>query len=127
MNVETETSPSDTAPEIRVGSGEPVLGPRDTRVSDVVHACHSASIDQGLETLSIPGLTRATLEPVLQYCASLTCVSDQVTCPGCKRRTEVQGIETLDQFILSKKEVIVGDGRVRTQGRGDRNRHDALP
>ncbi|MET0432398.1 MAG: RNA methyltransferase [Hyphomicrobium sp.] len=106
------------APDIRVDGGEPVLGDTNTRVSEVVHACHSASIDQGLEALHIAGLTRLTLEPVLQYCASLRCVNDQVTCPGCKRRTEVQGIETLDQFILSKKEVIVGDGRVRLKGEG---------
>ena len=113
MNAETET-----ALDIRVDGGEPVLGDKNTRVSEVVHACHSASIDQGLEALDIAGLTRLTLEPVLQYCASLRCVNDQVTCPGCKRRTEVQGIETLDQFILSKKEVIVGDGRVRLKGEG---------
>mgnify|MGYP002776064577 CR=1 FL=1 len=108
----------DAGLEIRPVSGEPVLGPKDTRVSDVVHACHSASIDQGLDALAIPCLTRDTLEPVLQYCASLQCIADEVTCPGCKRRTEVQGIETLDQFILSKKEVIVGDGRVRLRGEG---------
>lgn len=118
MDVETETANNDLALQIRTGSGEPVLGPRDTRVAEVVHACHSASIDQGLEALAMPGLTRLTLEPILQYCASLQCISDQVTCPGCKRRTEVQGIDTLDQFILSKKEVIVGDGRVRLKGEG---------
>ena len=118
MNAETETALDGLAPDIRVDGGEPVLGDKNTRVSEVVHACHSASIDQGLEALDIAGLTRLTLEPVLQYCASLRCVNDQVTCPGCKRRTEVQGIETLDQFILSKKEVIVGDGRVRLKGEG---------
>lgn len=118
MNVEAETSPSDMAPEIRAGGGEPVLGPRDTLVSEVVHACHSASIDQGLDALAIPGLTRATLEPVLQYCAGLKCVQDEVTCPKCKRRTEAQGVETLDEFVLSKKEIIVGDGRVRLRGEG---------
>jgi tRNA/rRNA methyltransferase len=118
LDVETETANNDLTLAIRTESGEPVLGPRDTRVAEVVHACHSASIDQGLEALSIPGLDRSTLEPVLQYCASLKCILDQVTCPGCKRRTEVQGIETLDQFILSKKEVIVGDGRVRLRGEG---------
>ncbi|HML28627.1 MAG TPA: RNA methyltransferase [Hyphomicrobium sp.] len=117
MNVETETALGG-GPEIRVWSGEPVLGSRDTRVSEVVHACHAASIDQGLDALAIPELTRETLEPVLQYCASLQCIADEVTCPGCKRRTEVQGIETLDQFILSKKEVLVGDGRIRLQGEG---------
>ncbi len=104
-----------------------MLGPLDTRVSEVVHACHVATIDQGLQALAIPGLDRATLEPVLQYCAGLKCIEDQVTCPGCKRRTEVQGIETLDQFILSKKEVIVGDGRVRLKGEGTETIIDALP
>ncbi len=116
--MDVETAQHEAPPEVRTCAGEPVLGPRDTRVSEVVHACHSASIDQGLAALAVPGLTRATLEPVLQYCASLKCVEDQVTCPGCKRRTEVQGIETLDQFILSKKEIIVGDGRVRLKGEG---------
>ncbi|WP_343062309.1 RNA methyltransferase [Hyphomicrobium methylovorum] len=97
---------------------EPVIGPRDTPVGAIVHECHAATIDQGIASLAIPGLTRDTLEPVLQYCASLRCVDDRVTCPGCKRRTEALGIETLDQFILSKKEVIVGDGRVRLKGEG---------
>ena len=119
MNAGIETENRETAVDVRIGpGGEPVLGPRNTRVAEVVHACHSVSIDQGLETLAIPGLTRLTLEPVLQYCAGLKCIEDHVTCPGCKRRTEAQGIETLDQFILSKKEIIVGDGRVRLKGEG---------
>jgi len=119
LNAGIDTENPETAVDVRIGDGgEPVLGPRDTRVAEVVHACHSVSIDQGLETLAIPGLTRLTLEPVLQYCASFKCVQDQVTCPGCKRRTEVKGIETLDQFILSKKEIVVGDGRVRLKGEG---------
>jgi tRNA/rRNA methyltransferase len=114
-----ETERHESAIGIRVGAGgEPVVGPRDTRVAEIVHACHAETIDQGLKFLDIPGLTRDTLEPVLQYCAGLKCVDDHVTCPGCKRRTEAQGIETLDQFILSKKEIIVGDGRVRLKGEG---------
>ena len=76
-------------------AGEPVFAGTDVAVAAVVHACHSATIDQGLAALAIPGLTRETLEPVLQYCARLQCVEDQVSCPGCKRRTEAQGIETL--------------------------------
>jgi tRNA/rRNA methyltransferase len=119
LNAGTETERHEAAPKVRIGPGaEPVLGPRETRVSEVVHACHTATIDQGLQSLAIPGLTRLSLEPVLQYCAGLRCVEDQVTCPGCKRRTEAQGIETLDQFILSKKEIVVGDGRVRLKGEG---------
>lgn len=87
-------------------------------VGAVVHACHVGTIDQGLAQLAIPGLTRDTLEPVLQYCAEVRCAADNVSCPGCKRRTEALGLETLDQYILSKKQVIVGDGRVRLNGEG---------
>lgn len=116
MNVHTEVDGQALA--VAIVGGEPVVGPEGVRVSEIVHACHAATIDQGLAALAIPGLTRDTLETVLQYCAGLKCVDDQTTCPGCKRRTEAQGIETLDQFILSKKEVVVGDGRVRLKGEG---------
>ena len=96
----------------------PCLGKSAIPVGAVVHACHAGTIDQGLAALALPGLTRETLEPVLQYCAKLACIEDRATCPGCKRRTEVQGIETLDRFIQIHKEIIVGDGRVRLQGEG---------
>jgi tRNA/rRNA methyltransferase len=109
-NVKIEISAQRPAtPEI-TGTGVSVGG--------VIHACHSATIDQGLSQLNIPGLTRDTLDPVLQYCAELRCVADQASCPGCKRRTEMLGLETLDQFILHHKEIVVGDGAIRLQGQG---------
>ena len=101
---------------IALEDNEPRIAGR--AVGAIVHACHVATIDQGLEQLAIPGLSRDTLEPVLQYCAEVRCAADQVSCPGCKRRTEALGLETLDQYILSKKEVVVGDGRVRLHGEG---------
>jgi tRNA/rRNA methyltransferase len=100
------------------GVTEPQVAGSGQAVSAVIHACHAATIDQGLAALAIPGLTRDTLDPVLQYCAALRCIPDNVSCPGCKRRTELQGIETLDQFILQYKEIVVGDGAIRLQGQG---------
>ncbi|MFN0218444.1 MAG: RNA methyltransferase [Hyphomicrobium sp.] len=108
---------------IEIESGEPrvvndaSLGPRPA-VAAVVHACHQTTIDQGLVALAVPGLDRESLDVVLQYCAKVSCAADGVSCPGCKRRTEALHIETLDQYVLSKKEVIVGDGRVRLVGQG---------
>jgi tRNA/rRNA methyltransferase len=101
---------------IQLADNEPRIANR--AIGAIVHACHVATIDQGLSQLAIPDLTRDTLEPVLQYCAEVRCAADQVSCPGCKRRTEALGLETLDQYILSKKEVVVGDGRVRLKGEG---------
>ncbi|MGQ0456953.1 MAG: RNA methyltransferase [Hyphomicrobium sp.] len=97
---------------------EPRVGATPTAVAAVVHACHVSTIDQGIAQLAIPGLDRDSLDDVLQYCARLQCVEDRATCPGCKRRSEALGVETLDQYVLSKKEVIVGDGRVRLVGAG---------
>ena len=107
-------SPVDIVPS----GGEPRLAASDTPVATIVHACHERSIDRGLEELSVAGLNRETLEPVLTYCAELRCEADRVTCVGCKRRTESQGIATLDDFIARHKEIVVGDGSVRLLGQG---------
>ncbi len=108
--------------EIRIrnrdGMPVPCLGPDDLPVSRVVHACHERMIDTGLAELAIPNLDRAALEGVLSYCAELACEGAAATCPGCKRRTEAQGIHSLDDYIARHKEIVVGDGAVRLAGRG---------
>ncbi len=92
--------------------------PADVPVARIVHACHERTIDDGLAALGIPGLDRTTLESVLTYCAELRCEADNATCPGCKRRTEAQGVKTLDDFIARHAEIVVGDGDVVLKGRG---------
>jgi len=87
-------------------------------VASVVHACHERTVDEGLAELAVPGLDRTSLEPILTYCAELRCEADDATCPSCKRRTEAQGLHTLDDFIRSHAEVVVGDGQVRLVGQG---------
>jgi tRNA/rRNA methyltransferase len=106
--------------EVIVGDGQgvPVFSGTRTAVGAIIHACHSQTIDQGLASLNLPGLTRETLDPVLQYCAEVRCVADNASCPGCKRRTEMLGLETLDQFILRHKEIVVGNGAIRLKGQG---------
>jgi tRNA/rRNA methyltransferase len=102
--------------QIETVEGEPRF--RNIPLSNIVHACHEKTVDAGLAALAIPGLDRETLEPVLTYCAELRCEADAVTCPGCKRRTEAQGITTLDDFIAQHEEIVVGDGSVRLRGSG---------
>lgn len=100
------------------GQPAPVLAGRGVTVAAVVHACHEKTIDQGLASLA-GGLDRDSLEPILTYCAELRCEADGVTCPGCKRRTEANGITSLDDFIARHGEIVVGDGSVRLVGQGD--------
>ena len=97
----------------------PVVGTDGPPVSAVVHACHNKSIDDGLAELGLPGLTRETLDGVLTYCAEVRCEAGGATCPGCKKRTEAEGIHSLDDFIARHKEIIVGDGAVRLLGQGE--------
>lgn len=87
-------------------------------VGEIVHACHEKTIDEGLKALALPGLDRDNLEPLLTYCAELRCEADRATCPGCKRRTEAQGIQSLDDFIARHDEIVVGDGSVVLKGTG---------
>lgn len=101
---------------IEIAEGEPRFS--NVALSTIVHACHEKTVDAGLAALAIPGLDRETLEPVLTYCAELRCEADAVTCPGCKRRTQTQGIATLDDFIARHEEIVVGDGSVRLTGSG---------
>jgi tRNA/rRNA methyltransferase len=106
--------------EVATSDGErvPVLAGRDLPVARIVHACHEKTVDDGLASLAVPGLDRGALEPILTYCAGLRCEADRATCPGCKRRTEAQGLSTLDDFIARHREILVGDGAVRLLGTG---------
>ncbi|MEW5962611.1 MAG: RNA methyltransferase [Pseudomonadota bacterium] len=103
----------------RGGQRQPELPGAGLTVARVVHACHERTIDDGLAALAVPGLTRATLGPILTYCAELRCEAAGATCPGCKRRTEAQGLATLDDFIAAHAEIVVGDGSVRLVGKGE--------
>ena len=96
----------------------PAVGPDRAPVAEIVHACHDRMIDEGLASLAIRGLTRESLGSVLTYCAELACERDGATCPGCKRRTEAEGLATLDDFVRAHKEIVVGDGTVRLVGQG---------
>ncbi|MFN3624943.1 MAG: RNA methyltransferase [Hyphomicrobium sp.] len=107
------------------GMKAPVVGASARPVAEVVRACHEQTIDVGLAELAIDGLDRDTLDPLLTYCAEQRCSADNATCPGCKRRTELLGMNTFDDFLARQKEIVVGDGSVRLQGRGSGTLHVA--
>ena len=105
------------------GCREPHVGESDLCVADVVIACHELTIDAGLARLNLPDLDRATLEPVLTYCAQERCIADEASCPGCRRRMEKDGIASFDDFVARHREIVIGDGAVRIAGKGERTLH----
>ena len=103
---------------IEQGARVPAVAMTARPVSELVHACHEKSIDDGLAAAGMSTLGRDALDRILTYCAELRCEQDDATCPGCKRRTEALGIATLDEFIARHREIVVGDGAVRLVGQG---------
>ena len=117
LEIVVEAGPDGHEPRVIQANGSDVAAAPMT-VARIVHACHDRTIDTALADLAVPGLTRATLEPILTYCAELRCEAVNATCAGCKRRTEGQGLRTLEDYIRAHAEVVVGDGRVRLKGTG---------
>src|SRR6185503_2228341 len=101
----------------------PVIGSARTPVSKIVRVCHARTIDVGLTELAIDGLDRTTLEPVLVYCAEERCIADGVTCPGCTKRVEAEGITSFDRFVAGYREIVIGNGAVRIAGEGEADLH----
>lgn len=113
-----DTRPPTIAVRPLEGHDVPVFGEPPLPIGAIVHACHEKTIDAGLAALARPSLDRTALEPILTFCAELRCEATGATCPGCKRRTETMGLQSLDDFIAHHKEIVVGNGAVRLLGRG---------
>ncbi|MGH1417651.1 MAG: RNA methyltransferase [Hyphomicrobiaceae bacterium] len=117
----------DTGPEPRVSARDTTAGVDDAprtpsrSIGEIVSACHQTTIDEALQELQLPGLTRETLDDVLTYCAERRCEAVAATCRGCKRRTEAQGWETLDDFVSAHGSITVKDGSFGLQGQGEQN------
>jgi tRNA/rRNA methyltransferase len=114
---EADSSESNV-PAVSIKDGEPTLAGTGLPVAAIVHACHERTIDAGLADLAVPGLDRASLEPILTYCAERRCEADQATCPGCRRRIESQGIATFDEFVARHAEITFASSPLRLAGTG---------
>lgn len=103
-------------------------------VAEIVRACHERTVDLATGGLSLGDLiagasgdaarqpiSREVLEPIFTYCAELACAKQAgASCPGCRRRTEAEGIPSLDAFVARHSEIVTGDGAVRVTAGGDR-------
>ncbi len=103
---------------ILVRNGEPIVAGTDLPVAAVVHACHEKAIDAGLAELAVPGLDRATLEPILTYCAERRCEGEHATCAGCRLRIESLGVKSFDDFVARHAEIVFANSSARLLGNG---------
>ncbi len=103
---------------VTVTDGQPIVAGSGLPVAAVVHACHEKTIDVGLAELAVPGLDRATLEPILTYCAERRCEADDATCPGCRLRMDRLGVKTFDDFVARHSEINFANSPVSLRGQG---------
>jgi tRNA/rRNA methyltransferase len=96
----------------------PRIGGSGPSVAAVVAACHDKTIDVGLRELAVAGLTREALAPILTYCAEQRCIGDDASCPGCRLRTERQGLTSLDEFLAQYAHVSFAGSPLRLAGPG---------
>jgi tRNA/rRNA methyltransferase len=103
---------------VAISNGEPIVAGTGLPVAEVVRACHTHTVDVALAKLAAPALDRASLEPILAYCAERHCKVDDATCPGCRLRMQRLGINTLDDFIAHHAQIELTASALIVHGRG---------
>ncbi len=94
----------------------PALG---VAVSALVHEAHERTIDQALQRWQAQGLDKERLEPIVVYCAEQRCQAETATCPGCRLRTEAQGVKSLDDVVSRYARVHLKQAGLSIAGPGE--------
>jgi tRNA/rRNA methyltransferase len=105
-------------PPVEIRNAEPIVAGTGLPVAEVVRTCHTRTVNAGLAELAAPALDRASLEPILAYCAERHCKVDDATCPGCRLRMERLGINTLDDFIAHHAQIELTASSLILRGHG---------
>jgi tRNA/rRNA methyltransferase len=91
-----------------VESGAPRLEGTRITVAAVVRAAYGGSVEDALQ-LCDPPLSPDDVKAAIDYCADEACVEANATCPGCRKRTEAQGITSLDLFCARFAKITFAD------------------
>jgi tRNA/rRNA methyltransferase len=75
----------------------PCLEGTNVAVAEVVSAAYGKSLEAA-QQLAEPALSRDEVKTAIHYCADEACCAAGATCPGCRKRTDVEGSTTLEQF-----------------------------
>ena len=101
-----------------VAGGSPALEGTGAAVAKVIAAAYSDGIGAA-QALAAPPLSPEEVRTAIDYCADEACNAADTFCPGCRKRTAAQGIETLDQFCARFAEIRFGTGLILKPGGAD--------
>jgi tRNA/rRNA methyltransferase len=80
-----------------LAGGAPAVAATGTTVAEFIRTAYADGTDVARGTVR-PALSAEELRAVIDYCADEACVDAGAFCPGCRKRTEAEGIGSLDQF-----------------------------
>ncbi len=107
---------------IEVVGSEPRLKQQDTAIAEIIYAAHENGVESVLSADAASGdsrgLTAEEFEKVLIYCAEQQCRQDRAACRTCRRHTETNGLESLDQYLQQFATIHCKDTNITLQGPG---------
>lgn len=106
--------------EVREEAGAcvPMVPALGVPLATIVHAAHEQTLTAAFDRWGPQGLDRVALEPLLVYCAEQRCQAVAATCPGCRLRSERQGLKTFDDLVARHAQITFRDSPVRLVGQG---------
>ncbi len=104
----------------RDGMSEPHVRDQGMPVAEFVRLSHETAIDEIAAKWNARGIDRDRFDEILVYCAERRCIDDGATCPGCRRRTQAEGFDKLDDFVRAHEAIDFDDGSVSLSGPGTR-------
>jgi len=119
----TQATELDIGPAGEGSARTPIVGGIGVPVSAIVHEAHERTLAAALARWGGAGLTQATLEPILVYCAEQRCARDGATCPGCRLRTDKLGLRSFDDFVAQYAEITFKESAIRLPGAGTGSLH----
>ncbi|MBU2580547.1 MAG: RNA methyltransferase [Alphaproteobacteria bacterium] len=90
-------------------------------MAELVHRSHESGIEEIAAAWGEAGIGRDQIDELLVYCAERKCIDAAATCPGCRRRTQVEGFANVEDFVAAHKEIAIGHGGAKIEGNGARS------
>ncbi|MEM9355370.1 MAG: RNA methyltransferase, partial [Pseudomonadota bacterium] len=110
---------------IEVVGSEPRLKQQNVSIAEIIHSAHENGVQSVLPTdaASDDGsrLEADEFEEVLLYCAEQQCSQAQVACRTCRRHSEANGLESLDQYLQQFETIHCRENGLTLHGPGKGN------
>jgi tRNA/rRNA methyltransferase len=96
-------------------TGAPQLSGTSLTVAEIVARTYEESVEAAA-ALASPALEPGEIRSAINFCADEACTAAAAYCPGCRKWTEREGIQSLDQFCARLASISFESGLELTPG-----------